>query len=107
MLLKAIRLQNIPQVYHLVFFIGYLDAHRRFSWYGRFNSDISGRQAQFDVICQAYNLTDLYPLLRMKLIPGYGRSAAYIGDRNPDTEILKSPLELNGSFLVFPVGKDP
>ena len=101
MVLKRFRLQQIPQIYHVVLFVGHLDSHRRLAGNGRLNTDIRRSQTQLDIVGQPHYLADLNALLRQKLIPGHGRTAAYICNRHPNTEVMESLLQFNGRGLIL------
>ncbi len=78
---------KFPERNNGIFRIGNLDSHRRFSGNRCFDPDIRHCQVLLDIICQAHNLADLYPLIRLDLVAGHRRSPAYVRYGNADAEI--------------------
>ena len=98
---KSLRLQQIPQVHHIILFVRHLDSHCRLAGDGCFYTDVRSSQAQLDIIGQSHYLADLHALFRQKLIPGHGRAAADVSDRHAHPEIVQGLLQLYGSGLVL------
>ena len=93
-ILEFRRLDQIPEHDRTVFLIWNLNADSRFSRNRRFDTDIRCRQIQLDIIGKTHNLAYLHTHFRLKLIPGDGRSAAYIRDRRIHPEIVQNFLKL-------------
>ena len=97
--LKFPGLQQIPERHCRILFIRHLDAHRRFSRYRGFDSDIRSRQIQFNIIRQSYYLAHLHALLRLQLISRNCRPLADIRDRYSHPKSGKRLLQMDRRFL--------
>ena len=93
-LLKFFRFQKIPQHHWGSLFVRNLDSNCSFSRDRRFNTNVSGRQIQFDIIGKTDNLTDFYSLLRLKFIACHRWSTTYICHSNTYSKIIKRLLQL-------------
>ena len=101
MILKLLRLQNIPQVYHVVSLCSAPRCRPPISWNRGLDTDIRGRQTQLDVVGQSHDPAHLHALLRMELIPRDRGTAADIGHSYAHTKILQCLLQLDSGFPVF------
>ena len=75
---EHIAVNNLPQGNHGGFLVGDLNTDRAFSRNRRFNMDTGGRQRHSDIAIQSGNLFDAGTELRLKLIPGHGRTAVHL-----------------------------